>query len=276
MTPTLKPLDSCGKLDQDDDDISPLSQVELENRIRIPGVSDIISGVISGALAPITDQITAVETAEQESTLGTKIVLETGANAPVKVTEYVSAAVTYNLNSLLTDAVTKRVSASMSKLIIDRLSPVISSISRDRILNSVRHKVGNSISNTLLRDLNENLVRDLSRTLLLSLTNTLTRSVTHSVVPTIAMATSYDAKTDVSCRKCFETSEASFCEACPAYYSDWYANYYADYYAQAVRNVDKMKYSQDMNQLESVNAPPKDVTGGLVGSTKGAVGSIIS
>ena len=55
-----------------------------------------------------------------------------------------------------------------------------------------------------------------------------------------------------------------------------YANYYADYYAQAVRNVDKMKYSQDMNQLESVNAPPKDVTGGLVGSTKGAVGSIIS
>ena len=94
MTPTLKPLDSCGKLDQDDDDISPLSQVELENRIRIPGVSDIISGVISGALAPITDQITAVETAEQESTLGTKIVLETGANAPVKVTEYVSAAVT--------------------------------------------------------------------------------------------------------------------------------------------------------------------------------------
>ena len=55
-----------------------------------------------------------------------------------------------------------------------------------------------------------------------------------------------------------------------------YANYYADYYAQAVRNVDKMKYSQDMNQLESANAPPKDVTGGLVGSTKGAVGPIIS
>ena len=55
-----------------------------------------------------------------------------------------------------------------------------------------------------------------------------------------------------------------------------YANYYADYYAQAVRNVDKMKYSQDMNQLENANAPPKDVTGGLVGSTKGAVGPIIS
>ena len=35
-----------------------------------------------------------------------------------------------------------------------------------------------------------------------------------------------------------------------------------------------MKYSQDMNQLESVNAPPKDVTGGLVGSTKGAVGPL--
>ena len=47
--------------------------------------------------------------------------------------------------------------------------------------------------------------------------------------------------------------------------------YYADYYTQAVRNVDKMKYSQDMNQLESANAPPKDVRG-LVGSTKGAVG----
>ena len=164
----------------------------------------------------------------------------------------------YNLNSLLTDAVTNRVSASMSKLIIDRLSPVISSVSSDRILNSVRHKVGNSISNTLLRDLNENLVRDLSRTLLLSLTNTLTRSVTHSVVPTVAMATSYDAKTDVSCRKCFETSEASFCEACPyvlflccslkhihnkqhrilyyryssqsSYYRGYYSAYYSDWY----------------------------------------------
>ena len=94
VTPTLKPVDSCGKIDQDDDDVSPLSQVELENRIRIPGVSDIISGVISGALAPVTDQITAVDSAEQEATLGTKIVEETGANAPIKVTEYVSAAVT--------------------------------------------------------------------------------------------------------------------------------------------------------------------------------------
>ena len=103
----------------------------------------------------------------------------------------------------------------MSKLIIDRLSPVISSVSKDRILDSVRHKVGESISNTLVRDLNENLVRDISRSLLLSLTNTLTRSVTHSVVPTIAMATSYDVKTDLSCRKCFETSESVFCEACP-------------------------------------------------------------
>ena len=226
----------------------------------------------------------------------------------------------YNLNALLTDSITKRVSASMSKLIIDRLSPVISSVSKDRILDSVRHKVGESISNTLVRDLNENLVRDISRSLLMSLTNTLTRSVTHSVVPTIAMATSYDVKTDLSCRKCFETSQSVFCEACPyvhdwnriyhsrmpssdvtnkqfskhktthrysseasyyhgyysTYYSDWYANYYADYYAQAVRNVDKMKYGENMNQLKSEeNKPPKQVVGGVLGSLKGALGAII-
>ena len=114
----------------------------------------------------------------------------------------------------------------MSKLIIDRLSPVISSVSKDRILDSVRHKVGESISNTLVRDLNENLVRDISRSLLMSLTNTLTRSVTHSVVPTIAMATSYDVKTDLSCRKCFETSQSVFCEACP-YVDDWNCIYHS-------------------------------------------------
>ena len=139
----------------------------------------------------------------------------------------------------------------MSKLIIDRLSPVISSASKDRILDSVRHKVGESISNTLVRDLNENLVRDISRSLLMSLTNTLTRSVTHSVVPTIAMATSYDVKTDLSCRKCFETSQSVFCEACP-YVHDWNRIYHSRMPSSDVTNKQFSKHNNTQILLRSI------------------------
>lgn len=73
------------------------------------------------------------------------------------------------------------------------------------------------------------------------------------------------------------SSEASYYHGYySTYYSDWYANYYADYYAQAVRNVDKMKYGENMNQLKSEeNKPPKQVVGGVLGSLKGALGAII-
>ena len=61
------------------------------------------------------------------------------------------------------------------------------------------------------------------------------------------------------------------------YYSDYYSNYYADYYAQAVRNVDAIKYGENMNQLESEERSlPKNLPEGQVmGSTVGSLGSII-
>ena len=94
VTPMLNDMKPCGKIDLDDE-VAPLSQVELADRIRIPGLDIILKGVIGVVVQPAVQQISAVDAPEQQDTLGTKITEETGANAPIKITEYVTSAVTY-------------------------------------------------------------------------------------------------------------------------------------------------------------------------------------
>ena len=216
----------------DSEDRSFLNQVELETHAKhaVSPFGMMVGGMLGVIMAPMISQLSSIIGSENSVTLGSKITEETGANGPIKIVEYVTAAVTYNLNAVLTDSITKRVSASLSELVVNRLAPVVSVVSIDRILNSVRHKIGETISSSLIQSLNDILSREISRSLLYELTETLTRSVTHSVVPAISMATGFDASKDMACKACFEENAMNMeaCRKCPfSSYSSYYFGYYS-------------------------------------------------